>query len=105
MEIKTLTLETLLVILTIGISHFLIIKNQKQHAMAQKDALARLTKSVQDLTTAEESQTALLNSIAQQIRDNIDDSAELNALADSLDKDTAEINAAIAANTPAAPTA
>lgn len=70
--------------------------------MTQKEALDRLTTSVKNLTTAEESQTTLLKNLAQQIRDNASDPDALSALADSLDNDTAEINATIAENTPAA---
>lgn len=46
---------------------------------------------------------ALVNGIAQQLRDNATDPAAVNALADRLDAQTTEIQAAIDANTPTTP--
>lgn len=76
------------------------IKKEQNHMSAEID---RLTASVASLTTAEQSSNALLAQLSQLIRDNANDPAALNALADSIDADTAEITAAVVANTPAAP--
>jgi uncharacterized coiled-coil protein SlyX len=68
--------------------------------------LDRLTASVAAEKTADESLIALVQGLAQQIRDNATDPAALAALADSLDADQAEIAAAVSANTaPPPPTA
>jgi len=67
--------------------------------------LDRLTTEVSEATTVQQSAITLLNSLAQQIRDNANDPAKLNALADELDGSSNALAAAVEANTPAAPPA
>lgn len=62
------------------------------------EALDRLTREVAETRGAAESAAALIAGLAQQIRYNIDDSDQLNALADSLDESQSEIAAAVNAN-------
>lgn len=62
-------------------------------------ALDRLTTDVTAIRGAADSLIALVNGLAQIIRDNATDPAALNALADSLEAKVADINAAVAANT------
>lgn len=62
----------------------------------------RLTASVAALTTVEQSAVTLLGQLSQLIRDNAQDPAALNALADSIDDDKNDLAAAVSANTPAA---
>lgn len=64
--------------------------------------LDRLTAAVAAEKTADDSLIALVQGLAQQIRDNATDPAALTALADSLDADQAAIAAAVAENTPPA---
>jgi ABC-type transporter Mla subunit MlaD len=92
----------LLGLLTSFLGELKSIKKELTHMSAEID---RLTASVAALTTAEQSSNALLAQLSQLIRDNANDPAALNALADSIDADTAEITAAVVANTPAAPAA
>ncbi len=67
--------------------------------------LDRLTASVAAETSKTESLITLVNGLAQIIRDNVNNAAALTALADSLDAETGKIQAAIDANTSAAPSA
>lgn len=69
------------------------------HMSAQ---LERLTASVAQLKTVDESAAALLSNIAQQLRDAATDPAAINKLADDIDANNAALSAAVAANTPAA---
>lgn len=71
------------------------------HKMSE--ALTRLTSSVEALTTVDQSAVALITGLAEEIRNNVDDSDALNALADKLDSDASTLGAAVTANTPAAP--
>lgn len=64
--------------------------------------VTRLLTSVTALKSAAESQTALLQGIAQRLRDSAEDPAAITAIADDLDTETATIVAATLANTPAA---
>lgn len=66
--------------------------------------LDRLTTEVSENNSAIDSAIVLINGLAQQIRDLATDPAALNALADSLDAKSNELAAAVAANTPDAPT-
>lgn len=66
-------------------------------------ALDRLTAEVAETKTAVNSVLALVEGLAQQIRDNATDPVALNALADELDAQQAALAAAVAANTPAEP--
>ncbi len=62
--------------------------------------LDRLTAEVAQSRTATDSVLALVAGLAQQIRDLATDPAALNALADQLDQQQADIAAAVSANTP-----
>ena len=64
--------------------------------------LDRLKASVEAENTVIASAEALLAGLAQQIRDLASDPAALNALADEVDAKTAELSAAVTANTPTA---
>ncbi len=66
-------------------------------------ALDRLTASVEKNTSITASAVALISTIASEIRNNVDDSDALNGLADKLDARSAELAAAVAANTPQGP--
>lgn len=66
--------------------------------------LQRLTDEVAETKQLAASSVTLINGLAQQIRDNANDPAALNALADDLDGSNKEIADAVTANTPAAPT-
>ena len=86
-------------LLTIAVALvFLALKGTKM-----SEALDRLTASVAQATTVAESAVTLIGTIAAEIRDNVDDSDALNDLADKLDAETADLAAAVSANTPAAP--
>lgn len=67
-------------------------------------ALDRLTSEVSETSTAVDSVLALVEGLAQQIRDAAEDPVKLNALADELDAKQAAIAAAVTANTPTPPT-
>lgn len=67
--------------------------------------LDRLTASVAAETSRTESLVTLVQGLAQMIRDSATDPAALSKLADALDAETANIQAAIDANTPGAPAA
>ena len=67
-------------------------------------AMDRLTSEVSETSTAVDSVLALVEGLAQQIRDASGDPAALNRLADELDAKQAAIAAAVTANTPAEPT-
>lgn len=62
--------------------------------------LTRITEEVAENTSVIQSAIALLNDLAQQIRDNATDPAALEALADNLDANSNALGAAVAANTP-----
>ncbi len=64
--------------------------------------LDRLTADVANLTSVDESAIALLNGLAQQIRDLAGDPAALAALADSIEAQNTSLASAVTANTPAA---
>lgn len=61
--------------------------------------LQRLTDEVAQTRTATQSVLTLIGGLAQQIRDNVNDEAALNALADGLDENEQEIVSAVSANT------
>ncbi len=84
----------------VGLLHILITKVDKMTA-----ELDRLTSSVAALKSKDDSLIALVQGLAQIIRDNASNPAALAALADSLDTESGKIQAAIDANTPAAPVA
>lgn len=64
------------------------------------DALSAQVQANNDLAA---SAIALIQGLAKQISDNVNDPVALAALADSLKASDADLAAAIAANTPAAP--
>ena len=66
--------------------------------------LDTLSAQVAKNTTVEESAVALIQGLAQQIRDAGTDPVKLKALTDSLSGSATALAAAVAANTPAAPT-
>ena len=66
--------------------------------------LDTLTASVTNATTVEQGAIETLNSLAAQIASLKNDPAALQALSDQLNSKSADLAAAIAANTPAAPT-
>lgn len=65
--------------------------------------LDRLTQEVADTKSSVDSVIALVEGLAQQIRDSVNDPAALNALADELDAQQGRIAAAVSANTPTPP--
>jgi septal ring factor EnvC (AmiA/AmiB activator) len=65
--------------------------------------LDRLTTEVAETKTAVASVLALVEGLAQQIRDNATDPVALNKLADDLDAAQQDIAAAVTANTPPTP--
>ncbi len=67
--------------------------------------LSALSAQVAQNTTVEESAVTLITGLAAQIADLKNDPAALQALADSLNKSATDLSAAVAANTPAAPSA
>lgn len=64
--------------------------------------LDRLTASVGEVTTKADSLIALVEGLAQIIRDNASNPTALNKLADDLDAQSGELQAAIDRNTPPA---
>jgi hypothetical protein len=62
--------------------------------------LDRLTASVAALKTKEQSLIALVKGLAQLIRDNVNNGPALTALADEIDADAGEMQAAVDENTP-----
>lgn len=77
--------------------------NQHDRSLIRmSDALNRLTASVSALTSVSASAVALLGTLAEEIRNNVDDSDALNSLADSIDAQKAALADAVVANTPAA---
>jgi hypothetical protein len=88
-----------------GIEGRLTVTNHKlEHIMANLD---KLTAAVAEVATVEASAVALIQGIAQQLKDAIaaNDPAAIDALVTQLQDATAPLAAAVAANTPAAPTA
>lgn len=74
----------------------LLILKQGRHMSAELD---RLTASVTKIKDQDDSIIALVNGLAQQIRDNANNPAALNALADSLDAEAQKVADAVSANT------
>ena len=66
--------------------------------------LDRLTEEVRQTNAVSASAVALIKGLADQLRATKDDPAKIAALADELDAKTNELSAAVAENTPAAPT-
>ena len=75
----------------------------KERLITMSAALDRLTQEVSETKDAVASVLALVQGLADQIRNNSDDPAALEKLADDLDAAQQEIAAAVAANTPAQP--
>jgi ATP adenylyltransferase/5',5'''-P-1,P-4-tetraphosphate phosphorylase II len=77
--------------------------NQQGELMSQiSDAIDALETKITNLTTVEQSAVALLNGLAQQIRDNANAPAKLNELAAKIDSDASDLASAVSANTPTA---
>lgn len=76
----------------------------KEGMLIMSAALDRLTQEVAETKTAVASVLTLVAGLAQQIRDNAENPAALEALADDLDASQKEIADAITANTPETPT-
>jgi uncharacterized coiled-coil protein SlyX len=74
----------------------LLILKQGRHMSAELD---RLTASVTKIKDQDDSIIALVNGLAQQIRDNANNPAALNALADSLDAEAQKVADAVSQNT------
>lgn len=74
---------------------------QVERMMKMNAAVERLAREVQELTTVNESAIALIEGLAQEIRDAAGDEARLNELADSLDAQTTRLADAVDANTEA----
>jgi ABC-type transporter Mla subunit MlaD len=70
---------------------------------AMSAELDRLTASVAALKTKEQSLIALVKGLAQLIRDNVNNGPALTALADEIDADAGEMQAAVDENTPPTP--
>lgn len=66
--------------------------------------LDRLTQEVADTKTSVDSVITLVDGLAQQIRDSVNDPAKLLELAAELDSQQGRIAAAVSANTPTPPT-
>lgn len=66
--------------------------------------LEQLRSEVETNTTVDQSAIVLLNSLSQKISELKEDPAKLQAFVDSLRNSSAELAAAVAANTPADPT-
>ena len=66
-------------------------------------AMTKLTEAVARDKTVKDGAVTLLQSLAQQIRDNVEDPEALNKLADDIDASTTALGDAVVANTPAAP--
>lgn len=71
-------------------------------AFCMSDALTRLRGSVAALTNVSASAIALIGGLAQAIRDNAEDPAALNELADQIDADASGLAASVTENTPVA---
>jgi len=63
----------------------------------------RMTQEVSENTDAVDAATALLETLADEIRANAGDATAMNDLADKLDANSNRLAAAVAANTPAQP--
>ena len=85
--------------------HTVALREQTKETSNMSQVTDRLTASVGALTNVAQSATALLNNLAQEIRDSAGDPVALNALADTIDSDVKELTDAVTANTPATPTA
>lgn len=77
---------------------------QEKNNMATVTTLAQLKTEVEAGVTVEESAVTLLNGLSAQLKQAIanNDPAAIQAIADELDKGSADLSAAITANTPAA---
>jgi methyl-accepting chemotaxis protein len=73
-----------------------------QRTIEMSAEIDRITASVTNLTTVDDSLVALVTNLAQTIRDNADNPAALNALADKLDAEKQKVSDAVTANTPSA---
>lgn len=77
------------------------LKGMKDMTAASQAAMARLTAAVAANTTVDGSILELVTRLAADIRENADNPAALNAMADQLEADNAKITAKVLENTPA----
>jgi len=89
---------------------YLLLKEILIHMTAIDDALTQLKADVAALTTVEQSAVALLNGLTAQIQQLINAGgdpaktlADIQQVVSGVEADTAELAAAVTANTPAAP--
>lgn len=80
--------------------HHELLHDIKEGNITMSAELDRLTTEVAETKTAVASVLALVEGLAQQIRDNATDPVALNKLADDLDAAQQDIAAAVTANTP-----
>ncbi len=80
-----------------------LIRKVDQMASDLQVQIDRLTADVTLIKSKADSLIALVQGLAQIIRDNAGNPAALSALADSLESEATSIQAAVDANTPAAP--
>lgn len=81
-----------------GIQETLGYINQRIKSMSAE--IDRLTASVTNLTTVDDSLVALVGNLAQLLRDSASDPAAITALADKLDAEAGKVSEAVTANTP-----
>lgn len=93
--------QPLLLLIWLGIVGLALITtfNFRRIRMTLDDLKAK----VDAQTTVIKSAETLLGQLSTLIRDNSNDPVKLQAIADELDANSAELSAAVAANTPAAP--
>ena len=76
------------------------IRSHTEEVENMTEALDKLTAQVAASNSAVDSAITLINTLADEIRNNVDDSDALNALADSLNQKSGELANAVVANTP-----
>lgn len=90
----------------LGIGNLLLGAFVLRKVLKMSTDLDRITTSVAAVKDRDDSIIALVQTLAQQLRDNANDPAAISALADSLDADNQSVVDAVNANTPpAAPAA
>jgi HD superfamily phosphodiesterase len=92
-----LKLVLLIQLISLATVALLIRKQSKESKIMNQ----RLVDELEENTSVVSSAVALLNSLAQEIRDNAEDEDAINAIADRLDANTNALAQAVAANTPA----
>lgn len=72
----------------------------QEELVALQDSINNLRTKVEAMTSQTQASVATLTSLAQMMRDNADDEAEINALADEVEKNATALADAAKANTP-----